>query len=486
MAQFSLQLPQGQIITSLGSFTLKRMLNDTQDLSLGSACAAMVECLLYDATLEAGTEFSCYRDGELLGIFRCDAPRRTGLHTVAITAYDRMTCFDRDMATFLAGISYPTTAQSLLENLCAHCGVELENTTLPYMEISAFSAQGVTGRMLLSWLGEAAGLYFFITPQGKLQGGWYETQITPLKGYRMGSLTWAQTPTAPIERVLIRFAGADVGTAYPPDLTEDANTYIIQGNPLLRGDVTSIAQRLYERLKDYACTPFSCALLPGTDLRPGMRISFEDPDGEIRIAPIMELSFQSGQRTIRATGTESLQSVTAFHRATLDSLPERMLTAEATAQGLRLENSDIRGNAAALSLQVEGITGKVTSLEENAKTAVSTTRVSTLEQMAEGLSLSITELRSQAETKAEKAQVTELTEHFLFGANGMTISNSATGMGININERQVVFLGGNDPTTVITPNAMQTTSLDVETRLDVGGFSLIPRTNRNLSLRYTA
>ena len=103
-----------------------------------------------------------------------------------------------------------------------------------------------------------------------------------------------------------------------------------------------------------------------------------------------------------------------------------------------------------------------------------------------GLSLSITELRSQAETKADKAQVTELTEHFLFGANGMTISNSATGMGININERQVVFLGGNDPTTVITPNAMQTTSLDVETRLDVGGFSLIPRTNRNLSLRYTA
>ena len=88
MAQFSIQLPKGQTITAIGSFTLKRMLNDNQDLSLGSACAAMVECLLYDATMEAGTEFSCYREGELLGIFRCDAPRRTGLHTVAITAYD--------------------------------------------------------------------------------------------------------------------------------------------------------------------------------------------------------------------------------------------------------------------------------------------------------------------------------------------------------------------------------------------------------------
>ena len=48
---------------------------------------------------------------------------------------------------------------------------------------------------------------------------------------------------------------------------------------------------------------------------------------------------------------------------------------------------------------------------------------------------------------------------------------------------KLAILGG---TPVITPNAMQTTNLHVGTRLDVGGFSLIPRTSRNLSLRYTA
>ena len=483
MAKYVVKLPDGTELTALGSFTLKRILNDAQDISLGSACAAMVEFLLYDATVEAGTELSCYQGEELLGIFRCEAPRRTGLHTVSVTAYDRMIRFDRDIAPWLDGISYPTTAQALLEDLCAHCGVELEDTTLPAMEIPAFSAQGVTGRMLLQWLGEAAGIYFAITPEGRLHGGWYESTVTPLTSYRMGSLTWAQTPTAPIQRVLIRATQNDVGTSYPPDLTEEVNTYILQGNPLLTGDVTAIAQRLYERLKDYTCTPFSCALLPGCDLKPGMRISFEDSEGNTYTAPIMELSLQSGQRTIRATGTESLQSVVAFNRATLETLPERMLTAEATAQGLRLENADIRGNAAALSLQLEGITGRVTQLEDGTE---ETSRLSALEQKADSLTISITELRSQADTKADKEQVTELTEHFLFNAEGMTISNTATGMGIQVSQRQVAFIGGSDPTTVITPNAMQTTNLHVLTRLDVGGFSLIPRTNRNLSLRYTA
>ena len=483
MAKYVIKLPDGQQITSLGSFTLKRMLNDGQDISLGSACAAMTEFLLYDAAIEAGTEFSCYAGDELLGIFRCEAPRRTGLHTVSVTAYDRMTRFDRDISSWLEGLSYPTTAQTLLEALCAHCDVELEDTTLPHMEISAFSAQGVTGRMLLQWLGEGAGIYFAITDEGRLKGGWYEAAVTPLEHYRMGSLTWAQTPTAPIARVLIRATQNDVGTSYPPNLTENANTYLIQGNPLLTGDVTAVAQRLYERLKDYTCVPFSCALLPGCDVRPGMRVSFQDSEGNTYTAPIMELSLQNGQRTIRATGTESLQSVTAFNRAALESLPERMLTAEATAQGLRLENADIRGNAAALSLQLEGITGRVTGLEDDAQ---DTTRLSTLEQKADSLSISITELRSQADAKADKQQVTELTEHFLFNSDGMTISNSATGMGIQVSQRQVAFLGGSDPTTVITPNAMQTTNLHVGTRLDVGGFSLIPRTNRNLSLRYTA
>ena len=58
-------------------------------------------------------------------------------------------------------------------------------------------------------------------------------------------------------------------------------------------------------------------------------------------------------------------------------------------------------------------------------------------------------------------------------------------MGIGVSEKRVIFTGGNDPTTVITPNAMETTNLTVGVRLDLGCFSWIPRTNKNLSLRWT-
>ena len=87
--------------------------------------------------------------------------------------------------------------------------------------------------------------------------------------------------------------------------------------------------------------------------------------------------------------------------------------------------------------------------------------------------------------KTDREEFTQVTEHFRFDADGMTIQNSATGMGIRVSEEQVLFLGGEDPTTAIYPDAMQTTRLSVAQRLDVGDFSFLPRTNGNLSFRYT-
>ena len=42
-----------------------------------------------------------------------------------------------------------------------------------------------------------------------------------------------------------------------------------------------------------------------------------------------------------------------------------------------------------------------------------------------------------------------------------------------------------DDDTVIRPDAMETPRLSIEKRLDIGPFSLLPRTGGNLSLRYT-
>ena len=490
MAKYELRLPGGESITAIGDLQITWMTNDSHDLALGSACAAMLEATLYGtAELQAGTELECFENGRLLGRFTCQQPRRTGKNTRHLTAYDAMTRFDRDITGWLEGQTFPLTAQSLLENLCGLCGVALSpDTQLPEYTVQAFSQTGITGRQLLKYLGQAAGRYFTVSPEGLLEAGWYGREPVTLSGYRLGSLVHTDYTAAPIGRVLIRSAENEVGAVWPDGSEASANTYILQGNPLLPPacDRQAVAARLYEQLKDYRCTPFSCTLLPGSTLLPGDTVAFSDGAGNVHTAPVMKLTIKNGQRSVQATASSTLQSTEAFNRLQLQSLPGRMLTVERTAEGLKAENTDIRGKTAALALTVEGITTRVSAAEEQAGAYATKSRLSVLEQRAEELSLSVTQLQSTADGKADKAQLAEVTEHFRFASDGLTITNSATGMGIHVSEAEVAFTGGSGSATVITPNAMETTNLDVATRLDIGPFSLIPRTNGNLSLRYTA
>lgn len=490
MAKYQLRLPDGESITAIGDLQITWLTNDSHDLSLGSACAAMLEATLYGtAELKAGTELECFEDDRLLGRFTCQQPQRTGKNTLRLTAYDAMTRFDRDITAWLEDRSFPVAAQTLLENLCQLCGVPLlPDTQLPAHTVPAFTQPGITGRQLLKYLGQAAGRYFTVTPEGLLEAGWYDREPVQLSGYRLGSLVHTDYTAAPIQRVLIRTAENEVGAVWPDGSLDSANTYILQGNPLLPPacDREAVAARLYDQLKDYRCIPFSCTLLPGSHISPGSTISFSDAAGNSHTAPVMQLTLKNGVRSIRTTASSSLQSTEAFNRLQLQSLPGRMLTVERTAEGLKAENSDIRGNAAALALTVEGITARVSDAEEKAGDYATKGQVSVLEQRADGLSLSVSRLQSSTDTKADKTQLTEVTEHFRFDSDGMTITNSTTGMGIHVSEEQVAFTGGSASTTVITPNAMETTNLHVDTRLDLGLFSLIPRSNGNLSLRCTA
>lgn len=489
MGKYELRFPDGSAITAIGSLSITWQVNDSQDISLGSACAAMLEATLFaQAQIAPGTELTCLEDGKVLGIFRCEVSRCMGAKRLSLTAYDRMVLFDREIASFLESRSFPTTAQQLLEDLCKHCGVELGGEALPELTVERFSQPGITGRQLLQYLGQAAGRFFAVSAGGILESRWYASAVRTLGKSAMTGLTCGGSTTAPIARVLIRSTAAEAGSVWPDGSADTANTYILQGNPLLPPSARrqAVAERLYQQLSDYTCTPFTCTLLPGSDIAPGETVEFFDAGGQRHTAPVMGLKLQNGKRTVSATGSAALQSTTAFNRLALEALPGRMLTVERTAEGLKAENTDIRGSAASLALTVEGITARVSAAEETAGDYATKGQISVLEQRADGLSLSVNRLQSTADTKADKEQLAEVTEHFRFASDGMTITNSATGMGIHVSEEEVAFTGSSTAATVITPNAMETTNLDVATRLDIGPFSLLPRTNGNLSLRYTA
>ena len=483
MARYELRLADGTVLTALKSLAVTWNISDAKDISLGSACAAMLEAAVFgDAPLETGHSLGCYEDGVLLGTFYCRMPKRSGgiLH---ITAYDAMIRFDRDITGWLAEKNFPRSAQSLLEDLCAHCGVAVE-AALPEFSVEAFSQPGLTGRQLLKYLGQLDGGSWQITPAGVLRLHHYDWGSAVQPSFAAGSFTCAEVPAAPIRRVLIRATAQEVGAVWPDGSLDTANTYILQGNPLLptTADRQTVAKELYQRLKDYCCTAFSATLLPGQRVRCGMVARL--PEGQL--SPVMTVKLQNGKYTAEATASESLQNTESFNRLQLQDIPGRILTVERTADGLKAENTGIRGDAAALSLAVEGITARVSSAEEKSGDYALKSQLSVLEQRSEGLSLSVTQLQTLTDTKADESRLEELTEHFRFGSDGMTITNSATGMGIHVSEEEVAFRGGVDSTTVITPNAMVTTNLDVATRLDIGGFTFLPRTNGNLSLRYIA
>lgn len=184
-------LPDGTEISSgnhagnaIQSCTFTECVNSGTELTLGSVCAAMVEIKLITPEgglqIAAGDELILYKDDgntrRKLGAFIAEKPTRQNAHTMKLTAYDRITLLDRDLTEWLAALSdWPYSLYDLAVNVCDACGLELVNTEIPngsYM-VQKFSAEGITGRQLMQWIGEAAGRFCRATADGKVEFAWY-------------------------------------------------------------------------------------------------------------------------------------------------------------------------------------------------------------------------------------------------------------------------------------------------------------------------
>ena len=449
--------------------------NRGNELTLGSACISTLEVELFSPQkpeIPVGTRV-VYRKNQLShGVYYCQSLTRLGKNRWLFYGQDAMTRFCRELETPLEG-----TVHKVLGRLCRLCGVACGVATLPGADLPVPAVTGLTGEQLLGFLGQAAGRYFYIDRTETLQAGWYDKTYT-VDNYH--HLTVAEYTTLPIERVLLRQDKNDVGSVFPET---GENTLIIEGNPIFLGDSREIAQRLQSQLADFTHTPFTCKLLPGQTVPPGCLVEFCDLDGVKRTGAVMGWEMENGICTIRGVGSHSLQSPQAFHRLTLQDLEGQMLSISRTAKGLEVSHSDLKGNVAGLELDLGGVTSRVTAVEQSAQSlGAQTTQLS---QTADGLSLKVTQLTGTVDGKTDREEFTQVTEHFQLDVDGMTIQNSASGMGIRVSENQVCFTGGDDPTTVVRPDNMETTRLTVGSRLDLGNFSFLPRTGGNLSFRYT-
>lgn len=453
MLKTIIRLSNGREISSgLGTeqavcrFTWTQCVNEEQELTLGSVCAAMVEIELIapsgGLSVSEGEEITVMRqseDGAIypVGVFLTQKPQQISANRLQITAYDRVSLLDRDLTGWLESLDgWPYALQDFAPMVCEACGVPWKWVTLPNgsYQVEKFQGHGVSGRQLLRWIGEISGRFCRCTPEGELEFAWYTPKdlvVTPSgeRFFYQGKLSYSQDWVMPIEKVQIRQNQEDVGTAYPEEIV-GANTYIITGNPLMSataGDsLIGIAQTLYEQLCNVTYCPGKVSLPADFSAEAGDIVTVTDSNGLSIKLYIMTRKQSAGVDTWECTGSPRRDSSGAVNRMSYKNLAGKVLNLKTTVDGLRVENQDMAGKMAGILLDVEGISAEV-SRQQSQMDSVST-RLTAVSQSAEAVELRI----RQVEESGTRKVTTDT--GFTFDEQGLTISKSGTQMENLLNE----------------------------------------------------
>lgn len=550
-------LPDGTELSSgvgthnaVRSMTLTECVNDAFDLSLGSACANMLELELITPAgglrIEAGQEIQVYREDAAgvrhkVGLFTAEKPTRTSANTLSVTAYDRVSWLDRDLTDWLGALTgWPYRLYDLAVLVCAQCGLTLANASIPNGDfpVCAFSAQGITGRDLIRWIGQLAGRFCRATAEGTLEFAWYraldsvrigprrawamyvegqnlilygdpvtagyalntlhleaepvqatcsgtdltlELQTEDVRWYFGGSLTFADYQVAPVEKVRLRLNQSDVGAIFPDDAAA-RNTYCVTGNYLLTGAdpalTEPVAQSLYEQLSTLTYTPCKVSIPACTDIHAGDILPITDQNGRTVVAYIMKKT-QSGQRdTLECTGNIRRDSSASVNDRSFRALSGRVLELRMDVEGLKAENRDAAGNAASLALTVDGISAQVqhqqTRLEEAG------TQLTQLQQDAQGLALEITRIQTDGVSQVQT------TTGYTFGAQGLRIQKSGEEMENRLDNTGMYVTRAGEAILRANNQGVLATDVTVRNYLVVGSHARLEDYNNGTDAQRTA
>lgn len=519
--------------------TVTHCVNAGQELTLGSCCAAMLEAKLLTPggklSIGAGQELTVYRVDEKgkrykVGLFTTEKPTRSSANTLTLTAFDRIIRLDRDLTDWLGKLNqWPYTLQELAEMVCAACDLELAETQLPNgsYSVSQFSADGITGRQLMQWIGQIAGRFCRATPEGKIEFGWYTPapitlgaeqkrmvqakisgqdlsiravdgvisesgdDITLQSSYIQASdngkgavtlqlsdqlqqqyafqngLSFADYTVAPVQKVQLRWSDTDVGAVYP-NVAGAVNTYIITGNPLLAGfsaaALQAVAKTLYGQLSSVTYTPCQAKLPADLEIQAGHILTVTDRGGKTLTAYIMTKTQNACVATVECTGSARRESTTAVNNRSYESLSGKMLNLRTDMDGIRVENSDNAGKLSRLELDVSGIRGQVQT--QKTVTGGMQTKLTTLEQTAETIS-------ARVQTISDNG-VSKVTTSFGLTIDGsaVTISRSGTNMENKLNEKGMYVLrdaGTGNETVMLRADADGVVATDVT----VGNYLMV-------------
>ena len=381
------ELTGGGAGNAIKSITLHAAVNAGQEFTIGSAFSDYIEAEIWadpggSLQITAGAALTLYRQDDAgnrtkVGVFYAEKPTRTKRNSYKITAYDNMSKLDADFSGWLRAnqAQFPKIIWQLVQLACQRAGVALASSSLPIngsYSVQAFYADDLTCRQIISWAAEAAGCYAHMNADGKLQFLTYTdkrstAKITPdgasnSTAYYADSLSYEDYTVKAIEKVQIRQSDSDVGVIYP-DSTTATNTYAVQGNLLLttgtEANLKSVAQNLYNVLKNVTYTPCKVSVPSSSGLACGQIVHVKDARGREFDTYLMSATISSGKASFESVGSASRESSSAVNNQSYKNLTGKMLEIKTSVDGLEVKASDLTGKYTDLKATVDGLSSEV-------------------------------------------------------------------------------------------------------------------------------
>ena len=429
------ELYSGQgTINALQTVTLTQQVNTGTELTLGSACANMLEATLITPnrglTITPGTELTLYKvadDGTRtkVGLFTAEKTTHPSQNTYQLTAYDRVSWMDRDLTDWLGSLNeWPYTLHTFAQMVCAACNLTLGNDAIPNgdWQIQKFSAWGITGRQLMQWVGQVCGRFVRATAEGVIELAWYTPREVAWENLPILRGRTEDYQTAQVDKVQIRLTEKDIGVV----CGTGSNGYTVTGNLLLTAEAPEalqpVAQTLYDILRPVSYTPCRLSIPANTVIQPGDILSLSR--GET--VYVMKKVQTGPVETLDCTGSPRRTSTTAANSGKLTALYGSVLELQANVNGLRAENRNADGRTAALEMTVEGIETQV--MQQNTDLADMAERMTSAEQNAESLTLAVQTVQTDGVTKVST------TTGYIFDETGLTVEKSGCEIRTQITE----------------------------------------------------
>lgn len=318
---------------TIQSATITGCANSGTELTLGSVCSDALEMRFFtprgNLNITHGTEVTLYKvDDEgnrtRVGLFTLEKPERPSRNTYRITAYDRVSWLDKDISDWLKSLDgWPYSLLTFARMVCDQCLLDLVNDDIPNADfpVNKFLVNKMTGRELMSYIGQLSARFCRATPEGNIELAWYEDSgitLRPTGDRYYNTLKYEDYLVEKIEAVQVQLADGESGLLWP-EAAAGANSYILSGNPLITAINDSLLPYLkviHQEITNSIYTPCRVTLPASLDIRPGHIVRIIDADEHIIDTYVMTKTQKGQKDTIESTGNARRDTPTAVNDKT--------------------------------------------------------------------------------------------------------------------------------------------------------------------------